>query len=144
MELTNYKVSNHAKQRYTERLLNKEDTNSVNKFIAENEEKIKTDLNHMITRGECIYIGQQSQKDGKGKVLNVYIKDLWIILVDVKAELIVTIFKADIGAGDDFNLQYVSKMKEIIDEKKKNLENAKIEVETISKVYKEMIDESLL
>lgn len=51
MELTNYKVSNHAKQRYTERLLNKEDTNSVNKFIAENEEKIKTDLNHMITRG---------------------------------------------------------------------------------------------
>lgn len=34
-------------------------------------------------------------------------------------------------------------MKEIIDEKKKNLENAKIEVETISKVYKEMIDESI-
>lgn len=143
MELTNYKISNHACERYAQRLLNKEDTNSVNKFIIENKEKIKTDLNKMISFGELLYIGKQSQKDGKGNVLNVYLKDIWIILVDVKAEVVVTIFRIDLGCDDeDFNLQYISKKKSMLDEKKKQLEEIQMEVAKESKMYKEMIEEN--
>lgn len=143
MELTNYKISKHACERYAQRLLNKEDINSVNKFIATNEDKIKTDLNKMVSFGELLYIGKQSQKDGKGNVLNVYLKDTWIILVDVKAEVVVTIFRIDLGCDDeDFNLQYISKKKLMLDEKKKQLEEIQMEVAKESKMYKEMIEEN--
>ena len=34
-----------------------------------------------------IYTGRQSQKDGKGNVLDVYLKDAWVVLVDNKSEI---------------------------------------------------------
>ena len=142
MELTSYKISKHAEERYTQRLLNKEDVNDVNKFIVENKEKIKTDINKMIRYGDLLYIGKQSQKDGKGNVLNVYLKDCWIVLVDVKASVVVTLYKIDLGCGDDFNLQYISKMKEKLDEKKKNLEDVQLEVLNESNEYKDIINEA--
>ena len=143
MELTNYKISKHCEERYAQRLLNKEDTNSINKFIVDNKDKIKTDINKMCSYGELLYIGQQSQKDGKGKVLNVYLKDTWVVLVDVKSEVVVTLYKIDLGCGDDFNLQYISKMKEKLDEKKQSLEESKTEILSVSNVYKEMINDNL-
>ena len=98
-----YKISTHAKNRYAERLLNKDDNNDIQRFIVENEEKIQTDINKMILYGERIYSGKQSQKDGKGKVLDVYVKDLWIVLVDAQSEVVVTLYKVDLGLDDDFN-----------------------------------------
>ena len=143
MELTNYKITKHAQTRYSERIMGNFDANSINKFIVENEEKIKTDINKLISYGQCIYAGKQSQKDGKGNVLNVYLKDTWIVLVDTKSENVVTLYKIDLGCGDDFNLQYISKMMENINQKKNDLENIKSENEETIKVYKEMIDDAL-
>ena len=140
MELTNYKISQHCKQRYSERIIGNSDANAVNKFIANNEEKIKTDINKMISFGDCIFIGKQSQKDGKGKVLNVYLKDTWVVLVDTSNETVVTVFRIDLGCGDDFNMQYISKMMDKINQSKDNLTSAKLEVETESSVYKELIE----
>lgn len=141
-ELTSYKISKHAQTRYAERILNKDNANDINRFIVENEEKIKTDINKMISYGQCIYIGKQSQKDGKGNVLNVYLKDTWVVLVDIKAEVVVTLYKIDLGCGDDFNLQYVKKMMDKLNEKKDNLENAKLETQKESIEYKEIIDDA--
>ena len=140
MELTDYKITEHCKKRYSERIIGNSDTNSINRFVAENEDKIKTDINKMITYGECIYVGKQSQKDGKGKVLNVYLKDTWVVLVDTSSNNVVTIYKIDLECGDDFNLQYVSKMMEKINQSKDDLTSAKLEVETESSVYRELID----
>ena len=142
MELTNYKISQHCKTRYVERIIGSSDVNKVNKFIAENEDKIKTDINKMISYGQLLYIGKQSQKDDKGNVLNVYLKDCWIVLVDIKSGITVTLYKIDLGCGDDFNLQYISKMLEKLDEKRKCLEDAQTEVATVSNVYKEMINDN--
>lgn len=142
IELTDFKISKHAKERYSERIIGNSDANSINRFIVENEEKIKTDINKMITYGDCIYIGKQSQKDGKGNVLNVYLKDTWVVLVDIKAEVVVTLYKIDLGCGDEFNLQYVSKMREKLDEKHKNLEDAKLENQETSNMYRDMINDA--
>ena len=141
-ELTDFKISKHAKERYAERLLNKDNANDINRFIVENEEKIKTDINKMISYGECIYIGKQSQKDGKGNVLNVYLKDTWIVLVDIKAEVVVTLYKIDLGCGDDFNIQYISKMMGKLNQNKDNLISVQLEVEGESIVYKDLINEA--
>ena len=141
-ELTDYKISEHCKQRYTERLLNKDNANDINLFIQENQEKIKKDINKLISYGDCIYIGKQSQKDGKGKVINVYLKDTWCILVDVVAGIVVTVYKIDLGCGDEFNLQYISKMMEKLNQNKENLVSTQLEVEAEAITYKQLIDDA--
>lgn len=142
-ELTSYKISKHAQTRYAERILNKDNANDINRFIVENEEKIKTDINKMTTFGECIFIGKQSQKDGKGNVINVFLKDCWIVLVDIKAEVVITLYKIDLGCGDDFNLQYISKMMDKLNQSKENLTSVQLEVESESTTYKELINDTL-
>lgn len=141
-ELTDYKISKHAMTRYAERLLNKDNPNDINRFIVENEDKIKTDINKMVSYGDMIFAGKQSQKDGKGNVLNVYLKDTWVVLVDIKSEIVVTLYKIDLGCGDDFNLQYISKMMEKLNEKKNNLAFIQTEVEAESITYRELIDDA--
>lgn len=126
---TNYQITKHCEERYAERILKKDNMNDINRFIAENKNKIHTDVNKMITYGTLIFQGKQSQKDGKGNVLSVYVKDTWIILVDIKAGKVVTLFKVDLGCGDEFNTLYVDKMMEKLINKKEELTTIQIEVE---------------
>lgn len=140
--LIEYKVSNHVKTRYAERIMGKDNKNDVNRFIAENDLKIKQDIHKMIQYGTLIYQGKQSQKDGKGNVLSVYLNDCWIILVDSKSSVIVTIYKIDLGLDDDFNKIYISKMMDKLNESKAALENVQIEVLKESNMYREMIDDA--
>ena len=139
---TTYKISAHVEQRYAERLRGKDDKSDINKFILEHKEKINIDLHKMIQYGQCIYKGKESSKDGKGKVLDVYLKDTYVVLLDSSNNTIVTLFKIDLGCGDEFNLQYIDKMMEKIEESKSNLDTIKAEVDEEAKMYKELIDES--
>lgn len=140
---TIYKISAHVEQRYAERLRGKDDKSDINKFIIEHKEKINTDLHKMIQYGQCIYKGKESSKDGKGKVLDVYLKDTYVLLLDSSNNTIVTIFKIDLGCGDEFNLQYINKMMEKIEESKSNLDTIKSEVDEETKTYREMIDDNI-
>ena len=51
MDLTKYKISKHASERYAERLRGKDEKIDIHKFISENEDKIKTDLKKLISFG---------------------------------------------------------------------------------------------
>lgn len=137
-----YKISSHVKQRYAERIMGKDNKNDVNRFIAENDFKIKQDIHKLIHYGELIYTGKQSQKDGKGNVLNVYLNGCWIVLVDNKSEVVVTLYKIDLGLDDDFNKIYISKMMDKLNESKVALENIQLEVLQESNMYREMIDDA--
>lgn len=137
-----YKISKHCEERYSERIMGKDDKVDINRFISENKDKIKTDINKMIEFGELLYVGKQSQKDGKGKVLNVYLKDCWVILVDSKSEVVVTMYKIDLGLDDEFNKTYISKMLEKLNEAKTELENAQLEVLKETNMYRELIDDA--
>ena len=137
-----YKISQHCKQRYAERIMDKGDKNDINRFIAENEEKIQTDICKMIHYGELIFSGRQSQKDGKGNDLNVFLKDCWVVLADSKSDVVVTLYKIDLGLGDDFNKLYVSKMVEKINDAESNLCNMQTEAQKESTMYREMINEA--
>lgn len=137
-----YKISSHVKNRYAERIMGKDNKNDVNRFIAENDLKIKQNIHKMIKYGELIYQGKQSQKDGKGNVLSVYLNDCWVVLVDSKSNVIVTLYKIDLGLDDDFNKIYISKMMDKLNENKAALENVQIEVLKESNMYREMIDDA--
>lgn len=134
-----YNISAHAKQRYAERIMGKENEIDVNRFITLNEEKIKTDIHKLIHYGELIYTGKQSQKDGKGNVIDVYLKDCWVVLVDNRAKNVVTLYKIDLGLDEEFNKAYVSKMLEKLNSYKEVLENTKQQVQAESNMYREML-----
>lgn len=137
-----FSISTHCQQRYAERIMDKNTTYDVNRFIIEHEEKIKTDINKMIEFGDVIYTGKQSQKSGKGNVIDVYLKDLWVVLVDKKDKKVVTLFKIDLGLDDEFNKTYVNKMTEKLNQSKENLEIVQRQVQEESNMYKILIEEA--
>ncbi len=134
-----YNISAHAKTRYAERIMGKEDID-VNRFVTLNEDKIKTDINKLIQYGQLIYTGKQSQKDNKGNVVDVYLKDCWVVLADNKAKNVITLYKIDLGLDDEFNKAYVSKMVEKLNVNKEVLESVQQQVREESNTYREMIN----
>lgn len=139
-EVVEYKISDHAQKRYAERIVGRDNQIEINRFVTENKDKIKTDINKMIQYGEMIYSGIQSQKDNKGKVISVFLKDSWVVLVNLQTSVVVTLYKIDLGCGDEFNQLYVTKMINRLNEKKKVLAETKLNVTKESAEYKEMIE----
>lgn len=142
-ETITYKISSHAKQRYVERIMSKSDNNEIQRYIAENEEKITEYINKLIQYGDLIYSGK-THKDSKGNVIDVFLKNCWCVLVDSKNQNVITVYKIDLGCGDEFNQQYIDKMMEKLNESKEYLDSTTREVETESIMYKEMIDSTAM
>lgn len=137
-----YNISAHAKQRYSERIMGKDDTIEINRFITLNEDKIKTDINKMIEYGELIYRGKSAAKNGKNNMLDVYLKDCWVVLVDKSAGVVVTLYKIDLELGDEFNKTYISKMLEKLNVSKTKLEEVKLQVYNETNMYSEMLHDA--
>jgi hypothetical protein len=142
MENVKYQVSSHCKTRYAERVMGKREKPDAARFVSLNEDKIKTDINKMIEYGSCIYSGRQSQKDGKGKVIDVYVQDTWVLLVDEREKVVVTLYKIDLGLGDEFNNTYVTKMLDKLNSTKATLEDIQKQVQEESDMYRKMIEEA--
>ena len=137
-----YTISAHAKQRYAERIMGKEDID-VNRFITLNEDKIKTDINKLIQYGELIFTGKQTNKDGKSSMVDVYLKDCWIVLADSRIKNVITLYKTDLGLDDEFNKAYISKMMEKLNANKSVLESVQQQVQEESNTYREMISDDM-
>jgi len=142
MENVKYQVSAHCKTRYAERIMGKEEKSDAARFVSLNGDKIEADINKMIEYGNCIYSGRQSQKDGKGKVIDVYVQDTWVLLVDGREKVVVTLYKIDLGLGDEFNNTYVTKMLDKLNSTKVTLEDVQRQVQEESDMYRKMIDEA--
>ena len=137
-----YTISEHCKQRYAERIMGKDDNGGVKRFIITNEEKIQNDIHKLIQYGELIYTGKQSQKDGKGNVVDVFLKDCWVVLVDGRAKKVITLYKIDLGLDDDFNRAYIAKMMEKLNANKEALESVQQQVQVESDMYRQMISDA--
>lgn len=140
--LITYNISKHAAERYGQRIMGKDDTTDVARFVTLNEDKIKTDINKLINYGQLIYSGRQSQKDGKGNIVDVFLKDCWVVLVDNRAKNVITLYKIDLGLDDEFNKAYISKMMEKLNANKVVLESVKQQVQEESNIYREMINDA--
>lgn len=137
-----YDISKHCKERYAERIMGKDNNYDVNHFILTNEEKISNDIHKLIQFGELIYTGRQSQKDGKGSVLDVYLNGLWVVLVNNNNKKVITLYKIDLGLDDDFNKAYVSRMMEKLNGCKETLKSVEEQVQKESDTYRQLIDEA--
>lgn len=143
-EMVEYIISDHCKQRYAERIMGRDQAGIGNarQFAVENEEKIHADINKLIEYGTLIFSGQRSQKDGKGDVIDVYLRDCWVVLVDNQAKVAVTLFKIDLGLDDEFNKAYVAGMVEKLTAQKAVLEDVQKQVQEESDTYREIINDA--
>jgi len=139
---TSFTVSKHAKERYAERIMNKEDTRDVYNFVTQNEEKIIKDISKMLEYGEVLYSGKQKDNKNRENIVDVYRKDCWILLVDKNTKNVITLYKVDLGCGDDFNVEYVTRMVEKIHIATDNARKAKDNVQNENNMYHDMITEN--
>ena len=107
-----YTISKHARERYAERIMEKDSAYDINKFIVDNEDKIVVDINKMIQYGTLIHCGKMYAKDGKqlNNNVEVHLNGLWIVLSDPKTHNVITLFKIDLGVDEEFHKLYTSKM----------------------------------
>lgn len=134
-----YSISKHCMQRYSERICGNEESLDINRYVSLNEDKIKSDINKLINYGTCIYTGKHSQK---GNVVNVFLNQCWVILVDAKSNNAITLYKVDLGLDDDFNKTYVTKMVGKLNKHKEDLEIIQQQVQEESNTYRELIAEA--
>ena len=137
-----YTISKHAKERYTERIMEKATNNEIQTFIVQNEDKIISDINKMIQYGELIYTGKQTQKDNRTYNVEVYLNGLWVVITDVKSKNVITLYKIDLGVDDEFNQEYVNRMMEKFNAAKENLDLVTLEVEKENDSYKTVIEQN--
>lgn len=137
-------ITRHAKERYAERVMDKSSNHDIQKFINEHEQKIHDDIEKMIAFGTLIYSGKQTQKDNKSSnIIDVYVNGCWIILFDSANENVITLYKVDLGADEEFNNTYVQKMMERITEAKALYEEVQSGVTTENAEYKVLIEENI-
>ena len=141
-KLETLKLSNHAKERYAERIMDKDNKADVLVFIQKNEQKIKEDIFKMITYGELLYSGKPTVDYNKQPV-DIFLKDTWVIIVDIAKQNVVTLYSIDLGLGDEFNKEYIDRLLEKLKQAKERHEEALIGINTQTETYNSIIKENI-
>jgi len=119
-------ISNHAKERYAERIMDRDSKQKVAQYVAENDEKIKQNINKMVEYGEKIYSGKSLKHDNND--CDVYLKDLWVILVDSKKNTVITLYCIDLGVDEEFHKLFVEKLLKKLNDAKEECEATKADI----------------
>lgn len=143
--MSKFVITQHCKERYAERIMNKEEKSDIAVYVAQNQEKIETDINKMLEFGELIYVGFIRDRSDEAlrekKEVRVYICGTWVLLTDKTDQKVITLYKIDLNIGEDFNKQYVSAKKNLIDEARHHLEEVTEEYNEYKQQYRDIIQE---
>lgn len=140
--LDTLKFSNHAMTRYAERIMDRESKLEVNIFIQEHKDKIETDIKKMIQYGTLLYSGKPTSDIYERRPVDIYQNGLWIIIVDIGRNNVVTLYSIDLGVGEEMNQLYIGKLMEQLTAAKQNFEEVKEEIELQANAYKVGIDQN--
>ena len=137
--LDTLKFSVHSLQRYAERIMDRESKLEVNMFIQEHEEKIQTDIKKMIQYGELLYSGKPTSDIYERRPVDIYLNGLWVIIVDIGRNNVVTLYSIDLGVGEEMNNLYVKKLTDKLVAAKQNLVDVKAEIDMQADTYRDVI-----
>lgn len=107
--LDTIKISQHAKERYAERIMERETKIDITSYILQNEQKIKEDIFKMIEYGFLLYSGK-STSDYNKQIVDVFLNGTWVIIIDPQKNNVITLYSIDLGVGHEFNQQYISQL----------------------------------
>lgn len=131
-------ITNHAAERYAERIANREELSDINTYVKSHFEKIKADISKMLEYSTLLYEGKTGKKDAYSLI---YLSGTWIIHVDKNGTKVITLYKIDLGVGEEFNKEYVKLAIDKINKAKDNLEAKKALVQEENEIYKKKIKE---
>lgn len=134
MDNLKYTVSTHAKERYTQRIMNRDNMTDIRMYVTEHDHDIEIRINKLIEYGKKIYEGPLGNKN----FVEVYIKDLWVVLVGPTKKVVITLYKIDFG-DDEFNEFFVKKMLSKIDDTYKAIEDELKNADTLITSYSDVI-----
>ena len=137
-------VTKHAKERYAEGIMSKSDKLEINKYIAENEDKIVENITKMVKYGKIVYSGNNPRKDKNGSTnkVNIYANKAWVLILSAERNEVITLFKVDLGLDDDFNNLYVEKVMAKLVEQQKILEETQKQVIDENKNIRRSMEEN--
>lgn len=101
-------ITKHAKERYAERIMDRDSKADVTVFVVTNETKIKDDITKTVEFGEKIYSG--NTVNHPKNVIDVYLNGTWVVLVDTSSKAVITLYEVDLGLGREFNLNYIKQV----------------------------------
>lgn len=133
-------ISQHAKERYAERIMGRENKTDISVFISQHQQKIADDIEKMIVYGKLIYSGK-SIKNPNTKS-DVYIKDKWVIIHDPGKDNVVTLYNIDLGIGDEFDQQFINTALAQIESAKAAFSEKEAELKETLATYKDLIDDN--
>ena len=142
MNIENLTFTKHARERYAERIMHRDNIRDINVFVAENTEKIEKDIKNMVLYGEEIYTGKPSFNNPKQHNCIYILNDLWIVVIDAYDDKVITLYRIDLGAGEDFDIAFKRRLLDKINEAKKIAEETKSQIEAESDQYMAIIKDN--
>lgn len=139
--LENIKISTHAKERYSQRIMDKDTKSDVAVFIAQHEQKIKEDIYKMIEYGTLLFSGKPNYEYNKQPV-DIFLNGTWVIIVDIAKCNVITLYSIDLGVGSEFNQEYINKLMDKLNVAKDEYDTVNIGIQTQKETYSSIIKEN--
>lgn len=119
--LEDIEFTQHVLERYVERTMNKTG-NEVKQFLAQNEEQVKQQILKLYQYSEPFWYGKNKEHNYTYFRIN---KNGWLIVIDKNKTKLITLYKIDLGLGEEFNKQYITAMTETVKEQSQEIENCR-------------------
>lgn len=144
-DVKDLKISQHAKERYAERVADKDSKLELNLFLQKNDAKITADITKMVEYGRKVYFGKTNggNKLNSGQKVNIFVNGAWVILIGTDNSVI-TLYKKDLGVEEEFSKEYVEKLSIRIQEALNELETVKRTVQSKNTTIQNNIKENTL
>jgi len=139
--MENIKISQHAKARYSERIVDKDDKSDVAVFIAQHEQKIKEDIFKMIQYGTLLYSGKSTCEFNKQPV-DIFLNGTWVVIVDIAKANVITLYSIDLGLGNEFNNEYIKRLLDKLNVAKEEYDTVVTGIMTQKETYSSIIKEN--
>lgn len=143
MNVEGITFTKHARERYAERIMGRDNARDINTFVSEHSEKIEQDICKMIEFGDELYVGKPSFNNPKNHSCVYIIKDFWIIVIDSFDNKVITLYKIDLGAGEDIDKAFRDRLLEKINYAKDVAAETKMQIDTEAAVYKKIISDNM-
>ena len=139
--LDNIKISAHAQERFSERIMDKDSKSDVAVFIAQHKQKIKEDIFKMIEYGTLLYSGKPISEFNKQPV-DIFLNGTWVVIVDIAKCNVITLYSIDLGLGNEFNQEYISKLMQKLNATKEEYDTVVTGIKTQKETYSSIIKEN--
>ncbi len=136
-----YKLTDHVKQRYAERIMDRNDKTDIAVYISNNASKIYQDIEKMILYGIEIYEGA-SVVDYNKRPVKVILNGHWVVIIDPQTNRVVTLFEIDLGLGKEFNDQYIQRLCAKLHDAQRRYHEAEEEIIARTQTYKDLQEEN--